>query len=69
MVFCFLFLQMFSPVFKLNSRWSEITPVPQLGNDSTPRLDVERFYQFWYNFQSWREFSYNDDEDRDTAHG
>ena len=25
---------------------------------------METFYDFWYNFDSWREFSYLDEEDK-----
>lgn len=26
-----------------------------------------RFYKFWYDFQSWREFSYLDEEDKEKG--
>lgn len=28
------------------------------------RQEVEAFYDFWYNWKSWREFSYLDEEDK-----
>merc|ERR1711899_20526 len=31
------------------------------------RQDVDRFYSFWYDFDSWREFSYLDEEDKEKA--
>lgn len=31
------------------------------------REDVERFYSFWYDFKSWREFSYLDEEDKEKG--
>merc|ERR1712020_109555 len=31
------------------------------------RPDVDRFYSFWYDFDSWREFSYLDEEDKEKA--
>uniref|UniRef100_A0A1Y9H9K3 Uncharacterized protein n=1 Tax=Anopheles farauti TaxID=69004 RepID=A0A1Y9H9K3_9DIPT len=55
-------------VFKRNSRWNDSRrAAPQLGSDSTSREAVEHFYDFWYNFQSWREFSYLDEEDKEKG--
>lgn len=55
-------------VFKRNARWSESKkPVPQLGDELTERVKVEEFYDFWYNFSSWREFSYLDEEDKEKG--
>merc|ERR1712038_382691 len=61
------FYSVFGPVFESNSRWSNKTPVPQLGTDDSCRQDVDRFYSFWYDFDSWREFSYLDEEDKEKA--
>ena len=47
----------FGPVFLKNSIWSKKKPVPKIGDMSTPMDKVKRFYRFWYNFQSWRDFS------------
>ena len=55
------------PCFKLNSRWSEKKNVPLLGNEDSERNHVERFYDFWYDFQSWREYSYLDEEDKEKG--
>jgi hypothetical protein len=35
-----------------------------LGNADSKREDVEHFYDFWFDFKSWREFSYKDAEDK-----
>jgi len=61
------FFAALGPAFKLNSRWSEKKNVPLLGNDSSERAHVERFYDFWYDFQSWREYSYLDEEDKEKG--
>jgi DnaJ homolog subfamily C member 2 len=38
-----------------------------LGDDKSTRSHVERFYDFWYDFQSWREYSYLDEEDKEKG--
>lgn len=53
--------------FKMNSRWSVKKVVPRLGNPHTPRESVEKFYSFWYDFESWREYSYLDEEDKESG--
>ncbi|XP_021939402.1 dnaJ homolog subfamily C member 2 isoform X2 [Zootermopsis nevadensis] len=63
------FYEVFGKAFDLNSRWSEKMPVPKLGNESTSRENVERFYSFWYNFESWREYSYLDEEEKEQGQG
>ncbi|XP_018415935.1 PREDICTED: dnaJ homolog subfamily C member 2 [Nanorana parkeri] len=61
------FFDVFTPVFERNSRWSNNKNVPKLGNMSTSIEDVDGFYSFWYNFDSWREFSYLDEEEKEKA--
>ena len=53
--------------FKENARWSVKKPVPRLGGPDTPRHKVEKFYSFWYDFDSWREYSYLDEEDKENG--
>ena len=33
-----------------------------LGDDNSTKEDVESFYNFWYNFDSWRSFEYQDED-------
>ena len=44
-------------VFQRNSMWSKKRPIPDLGDENTPIEEVRKFYKFWDNFESWREFS------------
>ncbi|KAG6991050.1 cell wall acid trehalase [Physcia stellaris] len=32
------------------------------GNDASTKEEVEAFYNFWYNFDSWRSFEYQDED-------
>lgn len=49
------FFKTLGPVFARNSKWSRTQPVPELGCESTPVEEVQRFYDFWFSFESWRE--------------
>ncbi|XP_063049153.1 dnaJ homolog subfamily C member 2 [Engraulis encrasicolus] len=61
------FFQAFAPVFDRNARWSTKKHVPKLGGQDATFEDVDNFYSFWYNFDSWREFSYLDEEEKEKA--
>uniref|UniRef100_A0A8C5DPU9 DnaJ homolog subfamily C member 2 n=1 Tax=Gouania willdenowi TaxID=441366 RepID=A0A8C5DPU9_GOUWI len=61
------FFEVFSPVFERNARWSSKKHVPALGSLESTFEEVDNFYSFWYNFDSWREFSYLDEEEKEKA--
>ena len=50
------FYAIFGACFKKNAKWSNVKPVPELGDEKSKDEDVIKFYSFWKNFQSWREF-------------
>ncbi|MCQ2816809.1 MAG: DnaJ domain-containing protein, partial [archaeon] len=56
----------FGPVFMKNAIWSKKQPVPKLGDMDSTIDKVKKFYRFWYNFDTWRDFTvegeYNIDE-------
>ena len=56
------FLQVFAPIFEREARFSRVQPVPMLGAVDATKEEVEGFYDFWYNFDSWRSFEYLDKE-------
>ncbi|CAI6340004.1 unnamed protein product [Periconia digitata] len=56
------FYKLWGKVFEAEGRFSTNQPVPKLGNDKSSKEDVENFYNFWYNFNSWRTFEYLDED-------
>lgn len=56
------FYKLWGPVFKSEARFSKILPVPKLGDEKSTKEEVENFYNFWYNFDSWRSFEYQDED-------
>jgi len=61
------FYTVFGPVFHRFSRWSSNQPAPLLGDDKTPYQEVKEFYEFWFSFKSWREYSFEDEYDLEEA--
>jgi DnaJ family protein C protein 2 len=56
------FFKEWVPVYEMEARFSKTTPVPMLGSFDDAKEKVEAFYDFWYNFDSWRSFEYLDKE-------
>ncbi|TKA28339.1 hypothetical protein B0A50_03806 [Salinomyces thailandicus] len=54
--------KLYGPVFEAEGRFSKKQPVPQFGGADASREHVEAFYNFWYNFDSWRTFEYLDED-------
>ncbi|XP_076006756.1 dnaJ homolog subfamily C member 2 [Genypterus blacodes] len=61
------FFDVFTPVFDRNARWSSKKHAPKFGTSESTFEEVDNFYSFWYNFDSWREFSYLDEEEKEKA--
>lgn len=64
------FFKVFAPAFRRNARWStdqETAASLELGDENTPWEKVEKFYNFWFQFRSWREFPHPDEEDVESA--
>lgn len=56
------FYKLWSKVFKSEARFSKNHPVPTFGDSNSSKDHVEDFYNFWYNFDSWRTFEYLDED-------
>ena len=59
------FFDLWMPVFAREARFNDEKKngkVPSLGSIDSSKVDVNGFYDFWYNFDSFRSFEYLDKE-------
>ncbi|KAL2134583.1 hypothetical protein VTI74DRAFT_11405 [Chaetomium olivicolor] len=56
------YYKLWGAVFKAEARFSKNHPVPHFGDENSTKEEVENFYNFWYNFDSWRSFEYLDED-------
>lgn len=59
------FFSLWAPVFEREARFNDEKKngtAPTLGDANSSKEDVDNFYDFWYNFDSWRSFEYLDKE-------
>ncbi|ORY87742.1 DnaJ domain-containing protein, partial [Protomyces lactucae-debilis] len=54
------FYKSWGRAFAAEGRFSTKQPVPVLGNAESSKEEVDQFYNFWYDFDSWRTFEYLD---------
>lgn len=61
------FFEAWGPVFEAEGRFSKKQPVPALGDLTTPKPQVDAFYSFFYNVDSWRSFEFLDEDVPDDS--
>ena len=61
------FFETFAVVFRRNGYFSKKQPVPVLGTPEETIKKVLQFYEFWGNFDSWREFVHEEEYDVNQA--
>ncbi|KAK8805396.1 hypothetical protein WA158_002052 [Blastocystis sp. Blastoise] len=63
------FFDIYEPVLTRNARFSQVQPIPNLGDMSTPYSQVAAFYRFWFQFKSTRTFGNKDEYNPEEAEG
>lgn len=61
------FFDRWDKVFEAEGRFSTKQPVPSLGTIDSPKEEVDAFYSFFYNFDSWRTFEWLDEDVPDDS--
>jgi DnaJ family protein C protein 2 len=61
------YFALFGAAFKRNARFSELPGVPLLGDMDTPKEVMDEFWDFWFSFKSWREFTHMDTHTPENA--
>ncbi|KJE98126.1 zuotin, variant [Capsaspora owczarzaki ATCC 30864] len=61
------FFAVFGPVIQRNAHFFKKQPMPLLGGPDATEDEVNAFYAAWYNEETWREFSYEDEEDTEKG--
>jgi DnaJ family protein C protein 2 len=56
------FYKIWALVMAAEGRFSKKQPVPTLGDQKSNKEHVDEFYNFFYNFDSWRTFEYLDED-------
>jgi DnaJ family protein C protein 2 len=56
------YYKLWNNVFKAEARFSNNQPVPEFGDENSTQEQVESFYNFWYDFDSWRSFEMLDED-------
>lgn len=63
------FFELYSQIFENESRFSKAKNPPKLGSLESTRKEVDHFYKFWFEFESWRSFEFRDEEDAEASAG